>query len=140
MGIRLSVEQLVRSLEHQLCGWNFRVKERSSLALKTHESEINRLGQFSLGSFLATVILIGSAISLFVVNYNLIWDSVKEPEKHPKLWIILEHHRQFWFVSAFLALFAVAVVPRRYQICMLILFVVALSAGLYNFLVPLGML
>ena len=96
--------------------------------------------QFSLGKYLFVSIAIGSAISLFVVNYNSIWGSVNEPDKYPKTWMILKQYRQFWFGTAIVALVAGFIVPRTYRNCLLILFLVALAAGLYNFLLPLGTL
>lgn len=96
--------------------------------------------QFSLGKFLFICIVIGSAISLFVVNYNSIWGSVNQPGKYTETWMILKQYRQFWFGAAVVAVVVGFVGPRRYRNCLLILFVVALAAGLYNLLLPLGML
>lgn len=96
--------------------------------------------QFTLGKFLFISIVFGSAIGLFVDNYNSIWGSVNEPDKYPETWKVLEQYRQFWFGTAIVALVAGFIVPRSFRNCLLFLFAVAFSAGLYNFLLPLGML
>jgi hypothetical protein len=108
--------------------------------LDAKKSETVNRPQFILTTFLFICIVIGSAISLFIVNYNSIWGSVNEPEKYPKTWVILNQYRQFWFGAAGFALVAGVLVPRNYRNCLLTLFIIALAAGLYNWLLPLGML
>ena len=96
--------------------------------------------QFSLAEFLVLCVTFASAVSFFILNYNSIWGSVNEPDKYPKTWVILKQYSQFWFSAAVVSLVAAFFAPRNYRNCLLILFVVTLVAGLYNLLLPLGML
>ncbi len=96
--------------------------------------------QFSLAKFLLVSLMVGSVIGMFAVNYNSIWGSVSEPVRYPKTYVILQQYQQFWFVLAAISFVAGFVLPRYFRNSLLILSVLALLAGLYNFLLPLGTL
>ncbi len=96
--------------------------------------------QYSLAKFLLVSLMVGSVIGMFAVNYNSIWRSVNEPAKYPKTYVVLQQYQQFWFVLAAISIVAGLILPRTFRNCMLILSVLAILAGLYNFLLPLGTL